>query len=208
MTGEVGKFTALRRSCIPQELPKHRHLLPSLCLFAVIKYTAVLQPEFVHQPGGLHVVATILGDLGQLSLLPPLQRLHPVRRLATAERLLTDRVEPHPRPDDLLHVLHQVEHRHLAQIENRIGCQHLEIESNHVVTHHPVRALQFLQQLVDILLPINLVGAALRAVGHAQRQFHRLLVVPATHLRGAFLGLQVEIDKVGAAHGVENHAAG
>src|ERR1019366_2053906 len=86
--------TFLRRAMAPLlPLYRDRHLLSEAVM---VMKLVVLNAEFVHQAGDLHIVAAIFGDIEQLAFLKPLNGLQALGGLFHADRRGGDGVEGKP----------------------------------------------------------------------------------------------------------------
>src|SRR5690242_17507214 len=70
------------------------------------------------------------------------------------------------------------------------------IEAQVVETHDEIGALQFREQLIDLVLAIDPILPARAAVGDADAHAHVADLVPTTDVLGGFLGFEIEVQNI------------
>ena len=90
-----------------------------------------------------------------------------------------------------------VERRGIGRIKkNVVADEHFVVETKIVETDDEVRLPQLVDQRIDVAFRVDLVRAARRAVGDADRHPHVPDSVPAADFIGGLLGFKIEIDDV------------
>ena len=145
----------------------------------------------------LHIEAAVFCDIENLAFAPPADRVEAVRCFPDSECGLGDVFEFEPVTGNALDFLQEVEgHEVLAQIEDRVGHEHIIVEAHMVEAHDEVRPLKAFDQLLGAVLAENLVAIVPGTVGHTEGHPHLVLFIPTPDIVRGSLGLKVEIDNI------------
>jgi hypothetical protein len=152
---------------------------------------------FVDELGNFHIKATVLGNLQETFLSPPLNRIDAISRFADSQGRLSDVAQFRLASRDLLDLQKQIQSSQLKrEIEDGVSHQDLVIEIYDVEPNYQVCAKQLLNQIVDSLFRIDPILGQIRAIGDSERHSHIPFFFPTADIICGTLSFQIEVDNV------------
>ena len=148
--------------------------------------------EVVEIAGDSNVLPAVLDDLVDLSLFPPLERLHPVGDLAFTEGRRDDTVELGPEAKTFLEVEHDVEGWELVEVFVGVGTEYVVVETSDVVSDNQVGLEKERHELGHRVLSDHQELIPIVTIGDSDRNPEAVELAAAAYLGEGSLSLEIE----------------
>jgi len=161
---------------------------------------AVLAPVLVDEAGDFDVNATVVSDFHEFAFFEPFEGLASVGAFADAEGGGGNGVQADAAAKGLFNVFHHVECWPLGGVKDGVGGEDAVVEVQEVVANDEVCAGEFGDEGVGVFFEVDAIGRGSSGVGDGQGDAEFVGAGVAADLLKGFLGFEVEVDDVFAAH--------
>ena len=148
-------------------------------------------------PGDSHILGAVFCQLFHLTLFEPLKGLQAVCGFSFLQRFAGQMVQPDAETKAPVDIFQDIKGVQFTEIPVCIGLEDPIVKPFDIKAHHEVRLFEVGKKIIHLILG-ETEEAVLKTVKEdSHGDAHKVRIVPAAHLLGRLLGLQVKIDDSG-----------